>query len=125
MNLVYHARAWAHGSYPMEAAVELLAHHGVWLHRPDFLRLAVDHEPPYAVIDFEAAHVALASGRLPCSGSEAAVLRIALSLGHGLPVDLGPAITRLDTTNLGYVLAAIAHASGNRAAWHTTERDRP
>jgi hypothetical protein len=48
-------------------------------------------------------------------------LRIALSLADGLPVELGPAITGLDTTNLAHVLAAIAHASGNRVAWITKQ----
>ncbi|GGT00663.1 hypothetical protein GCM10010156_68440 [Planobispora rosea] len=122
-HLLEAARAWARGSYAVEAAVELLAHHGTWLHRRDFLRMAVEYAPatygqtPYASISWDTLHSALFNGLLPCSNSEAAVLRIALSLAEGHPVDLGPAITRLDRTNLAYVLAAIRHAGGDRHAW--------
>ncbi|MFI7455053.1 hypothetical protein ACIBQX_46820 [Nonomuraea sp. NPDC049714] len=117
------ARAWARGSYALEAAVELLIRHDVWLTHREFRRYAIDYvtatytRVPYAVIDWRAAHLALNRGCMPCSGSEAAILRIALSLADGLPVELGPAITGLDTTNLAHVLAAIGHASGNRVAW--------
>ncbi|MEW9556372.1 hypothetical protein [Nonomuraea sp. NPDC050783] len=124
-HLIEAARAWARGSYVLEAAVELLIQHGVWLNRPEFRRYAIDYvtatynRVPYAVIDWQSAHAALVRGRMPCSGSEAAVLRIALSIADGLPVELGPSITYLDATNLARVLAAIAHASGNRTAWIT------
>lgn len=122
-NLIDAARAWARGSYATEAAVELLIHHGVWLHRTEFHRYAIDYIPttyigrPFAVIDWQAADTALNRGCLPCSGTEAAILRIALSLADGLPVELGPALTGLDATNLGRVLAAITHAGGDRTAW--------
>ncbi|MEV4838582.1 hypothetical protein AB0K05_29045 [Nonomuraea sp. NPDC049486] len=128
-HLIDAARAWARGSYALEAAVELLVQHDVWLHRPEFRRYAVDYitatytRIPYAVIDWQAAHAALSRGRMPCSGSEAAVLRIALSIADGVPVELGPAITCLDATNLARVLAAINHAQGNRAAWLATRGD--
>lgn len=124
-HLIEAARAWARGSCALEAAVELLIQHGVWLHRPEFRRYAINYVTatytriPYAVIDWQAADAALVRGRMPCTGSEAAVLRIALSLADGVPVELGPAITGLDATNLARVLAAIAHASGNRTAWIT------
>ncbi|SEU46095.1 hypothetical protein [Nonomuraea wenchangensis] len=116
-DLIEAARSWAHGSYPMEAAVELLIHHGTWLRRPDFQALAVDLEEPFAVIDWQAAHDALTAGHLPCSGGEAAMLRIALSIAYALPVELSPALTCLDAINLGHVVAAVRHANGNRAAW--------
>lgn len=125
------ARAWARGSYALEAAVELLIRHGVWLTHREFRRYAIDYvtatytRVPYAVIDWQSAHIALNRGCMPCSGTEAAILRIALSLADGLPVELGPAITGLDTTNLAHVLAAIAHASGNRVAWITKEGEGP
>lgn len=111
------ARSWARGSYPMEAAVELLIHHGTWLRRSDFQTLAVDLDEPFAVIDWQAVHNALTRGHLPCSRGEDAMLRIALSIAYALPVELGPALTILDATNLGYVVAAVRHAAGNRAAW--------
>ncbi|MEO3874020.1 hypothetical protein ABGB18_34875 [Nonomuraea sp. B12E4] len=116
-DLIEAARSWARGSYPFEAAVELLIHHGTWLRRPDFQNIAVDLEKPFAVIDWQAAYDALVLGHLPCSGGEAALLRIALSIAYALPVELGPALTSLDETNLGYVVAAIRHTNGNRAAW--------
>ncbi|GAA2897870.1 hypothetical protein GCM10010517_62940 [Streptosporangium fragile] len=130
-HLIEAARAWARGSYATEAAVELLIQHGTWLMRSDFRRMAVEYAPnvyndtPYAVISWETLHSALYNGLLPCSGSEAAVLRIALSIAEGHPVDLGPAITRLDKTNLAYVLAAIRHAGGDRFAWVAVARDTP
>ncbi|MFF5110415.1 hypothetical protein [Streptosporangium sp. NPDC000509] len=130
-HLMEAARAWARGSYAMEAAVELLIHHGAWLYRSDFLRMAVEYAPagysriPLAVISWDTLYAALCNGLLPCSNSEAAVLRIALSIAAGHPVDLGPAITRLDTINLAYVLAAVRHAGGDRSAWAVAERDAP
>ncbi|MFI6887792.1 hypothetical protein [Streptosporangium canum] len=130
-HLVEAARAWARGSYALEAAVELLVCHGTWLYRSDFLRMAVKYAPasysriPLAVISWDTLHAALCNGLLPCSNSEAAILRIVLSIAAGHPVDLGPAITRLDSTNLAYVLAAIRHAGGDRSAWAIAERDAP
>ncbi|MFI7049517.1 hypothetical protein [Streptosporangium sandarakinum] len=130
-HLVEAARAWARGSYALEAAVELLIHHGTWLLRSDFLRMAVEYAPahysriPLAVVSWDTLHSALCNGLLPCSGSEAAVLRIALSIAVGHPVDLGPAIARLDPVNLTYVLAAVQHAAGDRSAWATVEGNAP
>ncbi|MGW4426013.1 hypothetical protein [Streptosporangium sp. NPDC004631] len=130
-HLIEAARAWVRGSYATEAAVELLVHHGTWLERSDFLRMAVEYVPgvyadaPYAVISWDTIHSAMYNGLLPCSGAEAAILRIALSLAEGHPVDLGPAIIRLDKRNLMYVLAAIRHASGDRSSWGTIPQDTP
>ncbi|MBG0819318.1 hypothetical protein HS048_00875 [Planomonospora sp. ID91781] len=125
--LVEAPRTWARGSYAVEAAVELLVRHGTWLHRSDFLRMAVEYVPavysraPYTVISWDTLHSALFNGLLPCSNSEAAILRIALSLAEGHPVDLGPAVARLDRANLAYVLAAIRHANGDRSAWASVD----
>jgi hypothetical protein len=66
-------RAWAKGLLCLEAAVELLIGHRQWLHRKDFLDVAV--EPGWeafgarvmAAVDFEAAAAALVAGVLPCS----------------------------------------------------------
>ena len=82
-------------------------------------------DAPYAVISWDTIHSAMYNGLLPCSGAEAAILRIALSLAEGHPVDLGPAIIRLDKRNLMYVLAAIRHASGDRSSWGTIPQDTP
>lgn len=125
-RLIEAARSWARGSYSTEAAVELLIQHETWLHRSDFLRMGVEYAPAYysgtsyAVFCWDTIHTGLSNGLLPCSNSEAAILRIALSLAEGHPVDLGPAISRLDRTNLSYVLAAIRHAAGDRSAWVIT-----
>jgi hypothetical protein len=126
-SLIQAARDWARGSYAIEAAVELLIQHDVWLNRSDFRRMGIQYtqatytSTPYAVFSWDTLHSGMSHGLLPCSNSEAAILRIALSLADGHPVDLGPAVTRLDRTNLSYVLAAIRHASGDRSAWITTE----
>ncbi|MEV0196100.1 hypothetical protein [Nonomuraea sp. NPDC050691] len=122
-RLIEAARAWARGSYSTEAAVELLIQHDVWLRRSDFLRMGIEYAPAhysgtsYAVFRWDTLHSGLINGLLPCCNSEAAVLRLALSLAEGHPVDLGPAIARLDRTNLSLVLAAIRHAGGDRSAW--------
>jgi len=128
-HLAEGARAWAHGSYALEAAVELLIRHGVWLTHREFRRYAIDYVTatytgtPFTIIDWQAAHIALNRGYLPCSGSEAAILRIALSLADGQAVELGPAITGLDAINLRRVVAAITHAHGNRNSWSITQGD--
>jgi hypothetical protein len=116
-------RRWARGTYATEAATELLIRHRYWPVRREFRRAAIEYVPdshvgvPIAVIDWRAAHTALSRGRLACSSSEAAVLRLAVSLGASFPVDLGEALSNLDATNLGLVCAAIRHAGGDRSAW--------
>lgn len=67
-------------------------------------------------VDWQAVVTALDAGRLPCSGSEGQVLRIAASLAEGIPVDLGAAVTGLDQTNLGLVAAAVLAAGGHGGA---------
>jgi hypothetical protein len=68
------------------AAVELLARHDHFLHLPEFRRLiaagsAISSGMPVAVIRWRAAVHALEAGLLPCTRTEAAVLRIAASIG--------------------------------------------
>jgi hypothetical protein len=113
--------AAAGGLYAAEAAVTLLAGHQTWLLRADFRRfITVEYDEDgcgYAAIDWIAAIGGLKHGQLPCSGSEANILRIAASLASGLTaVNLGQAISGLDARNLTLVLKAIAHASGYRNA---------
>lgn len=109
-------RAHAAGLLAVEAAIELLIGHRIWLHRPDFVDhyIATDPGPttstPMAWVDWPAAIIALDTQGLACSSSEARMLRVAASLAAGLPLDLGDAITRLDTTNLDLVVQAVLHA---------------
>jgi hypothetical protein len=65
-----------------------------------------------ASVDWEAAVAALEAGRLPCSASEAQMLRIAVSIADAVPVSLGEALSGLDNGNLGLVAGAVLHAGG-------------
>jgi hypothetical protein len=113
-------RAHAQGLHSLQAAAELLIGHATWLQRDDFLRCYVHTIPgttdgtPMAIIDWPEAITGLDQGRLPCSGSERRVLRIAASLASGIPVDLRDALTGLDARNTGLVRAAITRATGHR-----------
>jgi hypothetical protein len=104
----------------VEAAVELLIGHGSWLGREDFRGVAVEVDRDVvggavlAVVDWEAAVAALDAGRLPCSSSQAQVLRLAVSLAEGLAVDLRAALSGLDERNAALVAAAVLHAAGHR-----------
>lgn len=71
----------AAGSPADLAAVELITLHGHFLHLPGFRRVIAGAGGPAAVIRWKAALYALETGRLPCTGSEQAVLRVAASLG--------------------------------------------
>jgi hypothetical protein len=67
-------------------------------------------------VDWPAAVRALESGRLPCSGSEAGLLRVAASLAEGILVDLGDALSSLDERNLVLVAEAVLRAGGVTAS---------
>jgi len=68
---------------------------------------------PVAVIRWKAAIHALDTGRLPCSASQEAVLRIAASLGDDtIPVHLRAVLGGLDHRNITLVAAAITAANG-------------
>jgi len=111
---------WAEGLFSAEAAVELLIGHRSWLCREDFLDIAVESGrgitsgAVMAAVDFEAAARALGAGMLPCSGGEGRVLRIAVSIGGGVPVDLREAVTGLDEVNAALAAAAVLRAAGRR-----------
>ena len=104
----------------LEAAVELLTGHRLWLFREDFLAIAVESGQEVfsgreiAAVDFVAAAGALEAGVLPCSGGEGRVLRIAASIAAGVPVDLREAVTGLDENNAVLAAAAVLHAAGHR-----------
>lgn len=100
------------------AAAELICAHHTWLSRTDFatryIRTGTRHDRhPYACIDWEHAITALDSHQLSCSPSEAAILRIAASLGdHHIPVHLARVLGSLDNTNIALVTTAITRANG-------------
>jgi hypothetical protein len=116
-------RASAKGLFCAEAAVELLVAQQSWLYRHDFVdrfigRPTTSQGPAgrsgTASVDWAGASAALDAGRLPCSGAEDSLLRIASSLAEGTPVDLRDALTGLDTVNTGLVARAVCHAAGHR-----------
>jgi len=100
------------------AAVELLARHNHFLHLPQFRRLiatasSVFTGEPILTIRWQTAITALDTGRLPCTGSERAVLRIAASIGdHDIPVHLRDTLGNLDQRNIKLVTTAITQANG-------------
>jgi hypothetical protein len=111
-------RAHAHGLNYLEAAVELLIDHAGWLRRDDFLHNLVHttHSldgTPIAAIDWTEAAAALDHGQLPCSTSEARVLRFAASLANGIPIDLRDALTGLDNHNAERVSHAVRHTTSH------------
>lgn len=98
------------------AAVDLIAHHAVWLHRPDFapfIQHGRHHRTgdPMASITWRAAHTALQRGQLPCSGSEANVLRIAASLAASIPISLRDVLGGLDHRTIAHVTRAAGLAN--------------
>lgn len=111
-------RAHARGLYSAEAAAEILINHADWLHRSDFtsqfVRISNIDGIDLATVDWQAAIATLDAGRLPCSGGERRILRVAASLAEGIPVDLRDALTGIDSRNIDILLKALLHASGRR-----------
>jgi hypothetical protein len=113
-------RAQAEGLHAREAATELLIGQGSWLNRADFVEEFVHADTGQAdgltasAVDWPEAISALNAGRLPCSGGERRMLRIAASLADGIPVDLRDALSGLDPTNIRLLAAAVLHANGNK-----------
>ena len=109
-------RAHAEGLLCLQAAVELLIGHRRWLCRDDFVGRFVGLVPgsggEVALVSWRAAERALRAGRLPCSGSEGCVLRIAASIAEGVTVDLGECLSTLDAANIGLVADAVRRAGG-------------
>ncbi|MFB9830943.1 hypothetical protein [Actinoallomurus acaciae] len=116
----------AQGCHSDEAAVGLLVEHDTWLHRSDFIRTCVtvetdlftDEDEVAAFVDWSAAVRVLDAGGLPCSTSEAAVLRIAAGLA-GVPVNLRAMLGGLDVRNVQLVAEAVMHANGTPATART------
>ena len=116
-------RAGACGMHADEAAVGLLVRHGHWAGHGEFAarfaQLQACPEPggvPMAWIDWQAAADGLGGGGLACSASEAGVLRIAASLGGGVPVSLRAVLGGLDHVNIALVAGAVLHANGTAGA---------
>ncbi len=112
-------RACSQGMYCEEAATELIIAHGSWLRRDDFTGQFIRAPAgpagrTTAVIDWDEAIAALHAGKLPCSGSEAAILLLAASLATASLVNLRDAVTGLDQANLHLITSAIRHAGGRR-----------
>jgi hypothetical protein len=112
-------RAAASGIHPLEAGTSLLIERGCWLHREDFTGQFVttatsisDGTTLLATIDWEAAITALDAGKLPCSGGERRVLRLAASIAGGIPVSLHDNLPGLDQRNARLLINAIRHATG-------------
>ncbi|GLY82020.1 hypothetical protein [Actinoallomurus iriomotensis] len=118
-------RIGAQGCLSDQAAVGLLTDHDLWLHRSDFARTCVTVETdPFvpgeeiaAFIDWGTAIRLLVTGALPCSPSEAAMLRIAAGLA-GVPVNLRAMLGGLDSRNIQLVAEAVMHANGTRSDIH-------
>jgi len=112
-------RAAAAGIHPDEAAAGLIISHGTFLARDDFAKhietaAGISDGTPMAWIDWDAVIAALDGGRLPASGGERRIVRIAASLAAGHPVSLRDAIPGLDPRNLDLVTTAIRRAAGQR-----------
>lgn len=102
-------------SLPEGARPGLIISHGAFLLREHFtchLETAISDGTPMARIDWEAVITALDGGRLPASGGEKRIVRIAASLAVGHPVSLRDAIPGLDQRNLELVTTAIRCAAG-------------
>lgn len=113
-------RAWAAGSYPAMAAVELLA-------RAFGGRFATRGHP-WIVDDDDDGRAWLETRALrsapALSGGERRVLRLAAALLDAEPIDIVDVVTGLDRTHLDLVLAALAHAGGSHEhAALTLDRD--
>lgn len=114
-------RAWAKGSFPYEAATELLlrgfggrfaAGGNPWIGRDDF--------SGKSWIDF--ASIPEHAGRV--SNGEWRFLMFAASLAEGVPVNLGEIVTGVNRECIGLILAAVAHASGShRHSWVKVSED--
>lgn len=105
-------RAWAHGMYAVEAAVELLIRFESPFGSPLLTGPWIQYDPESDHFWFDAEVV---DGDGCLSSGERRVLWIAASLADPVsaPVCLGDALPGLDREALELVLAAVAHAGGS------------
>ncbi|MFB9957149.1 hypothetical protein [Cellulomonas denverensis] len=125
-ELIAGLRAGAEGSYPAEAATELLVRHGAWLARPWFVQecvYALDDRADVLAVDWRAVqtHVGAAQG----SPAERAIALVAAQLGgypdpadeaidlQGMP-PLAWLLVNLERRDVDLVLAAVSHAAGTQ-----------
>lgn len=111
-------REWARGMYTSEAATELLLRALNGHYAVPGLPWVKDRDNDGYWIDFDAIPDNIGA----YSGGEQRVLRIAASLGGGVPVDLGENVSGLDRAHIDLVLAAISHASGAHEHSHFGDR---
>lgn len=104
-------RAWARGSYPEEAAVELLGRaFGGRFASPGWPWVRACEHAGWYWLDPEA----IWTGTASLSSGERRMLNVVAALVGGQPLtDLGGTLTGLDRRNLVLVLAAFAHAAGS------------
>lgn len=113
-TLISHAQGQLSGA----AAAELITAHATWLTREDFtashIHAGTSHDGYHrAQADWRTAITALDTRQLPSTGSEAAILRIAASLGDpAIPVRLARVLGSLDHHNIQLVTTAITRANG-------------
>jgi hypothetical protein len=111
-------RAYAVGLLCVEAAVELLIGHGVWLHRSGFVdrfvrvqaEVGLAGQSVLAWVDWHAAADAVVTGQVACSAGEGRVLLIAASIAKGVPLDLGEVVRGLDVLSSVLVARAVLAA---------------
>jgi hypothetical protein len=116
--LLGYLRGHAAGLHRQVAAIGLLADHATWIPRlAGHGLITVERRRGYALasIDWDQALLALEAKMLPCSGSEASILKIAASLACGEPASLGPELTSLDIANAWRVTTAVWAATGHDA----------
>lgn len=102
-------RAWAHGLYPVEAAVELLIRTGLARRLGAAVQASDDNSMWW--IDWPKAMDE--AGVL--SGGERRIVALACSLGSSeVLVNLSDAVSGLDVEHVRLVLAALDHAAGAR-----------
>jgi len=107
-------RAAAAGLYAEEAAVELLlGYYGRQLTTKLAAYIEIGEDDRYAALDWTRLSDDLAEGLFFASSGEASLVRLAASLGVGVPVALGD-VSALDDCNATLALQAIAHSCG----WH-------
>ncbi|MHA6626919.1 hypothetical protein ACU61A_15900 [Pseudonocardia sichuanensis] len=109
-------RAWAAGSLPDMAAVELLIAHEHWLRRQPFLQeVVLSEDREFAAPSWFALRALLDSGEgLFDTSSERGVLAVACSLGGRHPVELGDVLLSCDQTNVRLIADAVLMAGGAR-----------